>query len=225
MLLNHKKAAEFGQDRFTTELTKITNLQDFVTTACRLTGDKISDDEKNTIKGELFEIFVEYCIRTMGGCGIIPVDREGYEPNNNNDYGVDGIGKYNGHVVTIQCKFKSNRFDTNHGYIGYRDISTFFRQSVTKYHVDPDRFREQAMVFTTGNGYNDNEKEGGDQQPWLVNFNSLDAEIGSNNERFWLDFTNSLRETYEAKVQIKPRKELRPHQVKALNDIIAALGN
>lgn len=224
MILNHKKTTEFG--KYLAELARVGSVQDLVNVAVELSvldGSEHDKDEQNSIKGDLFEVFGEYLIRTAGGNHFLPVNREGYNPNNPNDYGVDGFGTYAGRAVTVQFKFRSNRFDTKHGFITFGEVSNFFRQSVTDFKIPFDKFHEHTVLITTGQGYNEHEQEGGAQHPFLVNFDSLDGLVGTNQE-FWAGFVGSVEETFEA-TKVNEIKPLWPHQEKALADIKAWLND
>jgi hypothetical protein len=85
-----------------------------------------------------------------------------------------------------------------------------------KYHINPQRFHEQAIVITTGTGYNDNEMNGSDHHPLLINFETLDRKIGQGNTQFWQGFVDSIADTYHTTVKTRTEKELWPWQKKAV---------
>jgi superfamily II DNA or RNA helicase len=212
-MLKHKSISQYKQ--YLSNIGTIDSLDTFIRT-----NDDISTnfEDPNEAKGLLFEILVEYFIKEFGGSNIVPIDKDTYNPNNPNDYGVDGFGSYNGTPAVVQCKYRSNRFNPESA-ITYSEISTFKNQALDEFDIDPKQFNKHAILITTANGWNDRVVKSGTIPPFLINYDDIKTIIGDTNSTFWLGFHKDIIDAINS-VQLIPKITLHPHQVEAKDKLV-----
>jgi len=188
--------------------SKISDIDSLIEETKRTAGKTKDQQESNLIKGNIFEIFVEFLIKKLGsGNNIGIVD---YQPAQTiKDYGVDGVGiGLNGKPSTVQIKFRSNSNDD----ITYEEVSKFFMQSVTDYGVQnlpnmwfistAHRVNQHAEVMYKSHGGR------------FCGLNNLKNIIGPTNIPFWEEFKQSWIESQPLSQRIV--KERYPHQIKMI---------
>lgn len=172
------------------------------------------EDEKRKIKGDAFEVFGEYLIKRQGGNNNIPIDRDTYMPGNpDEDYGVDGVGVYNGQPVTVQLKYRSNPSDA----ITYEEVSKFRTQSDDRFDIPKNRFGE-CLLITTAFDFNQHVKDSGTKRPYLINREALAAIVGNSSD-FWNGFRDAIKAAHLASIKTKKHRELFSHQKEAVEAI------
>jgi hypothetical protein len=218
MILRHKKAAEFGLHLG--EISQIHDVDSLIK-IIKVVSDKYSNldvakerDLQNSAKGDLFEVFGEYLIRTIGGDALLPIDREGYNPNNPMDGGVDGFGTYNNNVVVVQFKYRNPWSEPN---IEYSQISNFIDQAQDRFQVERKFMHERMMVITTAKDFNEREYELRSIHPLLINYDTLKLKVGANNPEFWVGFVESIKETWEKAIKCPDVKPMWQHQQEAID--------
>lgn len=142
-------------------------------------------------KGSAFEVFIEYllkiynCDPRIGIAEYKPWDESEF----GSDWGVDGIGRMNGHdkTVTVQCKYRANKMDVleanrDHisNFVAYTMTSPIFRDS-------------QMYIFTTCQGLSRNtNKHMYHESINVFGYDKITKLLGNNNTEFWSGFYNSL---------------------------------
>jgi hypothetical protein len=156
--------------------------------------DKIS--KKNpfidipTLKGHLYEIFVELFIKCQ------PLKFRDYHPNDKIDWGVDGAGiAANDKPFAIQCKLRQdNKLIT----YGEGKIAHFILQAIHDFNVDPDT-KTNLIIFTSGPGLHNSIANGipsiNKNKIKLVCYNYKNqTKLVDNNENFWKIFREAVNE-------------------------------
>lgn len=147
-------------------------------------------EKENKIKGDCFEILVEFLCKYMGTSPIIGIID--YQPNQINDYGVDGYGKgVNGKPATVQAKYRQ----ANHVLTATEDhLVSFLGQSYKdeRFKVDIND-KDNMLLITTGKEVFYKTLE---NMLWssvrVINREKLRSLI-DNNITFWEDFMNSWK--------------------------------
>ena len=121
------------------------------------------------------------------------------------DIGIDIVAKrHDGGLAAIQCKCQ-DRIDKHH-------INSFLSESQRRLMGEP---YVERYIFTTATEWSDNAERAIsriDPPVQRVDFFGLDGSV--------IDWDAYLQDE-SAPLQGKPRKQLRPHQVKAFNDVLA----
>lgn len=154
--------------------------------------DKTSTNCIDEFKGDVFEAFIEYFIKSYRFDNRIGIKE--YRPwdvrIDGKDWGVDGVGCLNGNEnkkVTVQCKYRSNRsyvLQANDDH-----ISNFVAYTMTS----PTYKDSQMYIFTTAKGLNDNtNKNMYHSLVRVFGFPIIDMIIGNNNNVFWENFLAEL---------------------------------
>lgn len=159
-----------------------------------LTWNRKSDNSYYSFSGNVFEVFVEYLIKTNEGNREIGIYN--YEPiENDDDYGVDGVGIsiINQLPVTVQIKYRSKESS----YLTAKEdkISNFYSKSLSTYfnkYPICDIKPYNLLVITSGCGIHYESKS--------KMFNNMIKDINRSKLRsmvdgcvgFWVNFYESV---------------------------------
>ena len=167
-------------------------------------------EESNLIKGNLFEIFVEFLIKNLGaGNSIGIID---YAPAQViKDYGVDGIGKgLDTLPATVQIKFRSNPNEEN----TYEEAAKFICQSELDYRVVS--LKNMWFVSTAFKMNQHAEVMYRTKGGRFCGLNQLKEIIGPTNIPFWQEFLKAWNESQPLEDRVV--KERYQHQVKMIDN-------
>ena len=167
----------------------------------------LSKIKENKDKGDYFEIFIEYFIKSLENSSTLGILN--YKPNKNKDKGIDGSGEFKGKITYIQCKFSSKRNNKDNN--KYKNIGNFFI-SIGKC------IKDTHFLFSLDENINikantHNREDSYNVQIW--NKERIINSIASPN--FMSNFIKSLNYTYNNQPKYEP-KELYPHQKEALDE-------
>ena len=156
-----------------------------------------SYSSKEKMLGDLYEIFVELFLN------IINDDRvriRKYIPIQNDDYGVDGLGKSDeDENVSIQIKFRSNPTDE----LSADDIKQFPYQSIVKYGINFNSSLQNMILITNCKGIKSiTLKKVFLDRIRIINGEHIDGY--TNNKGFWLDSLEKINETIKLPTLFKP---------------------
>ena len=178
-------------NRYNYDFNKLLNSCQLVNTYChnieKLATELSNGDIKkeNDIKGDCFEIFVEFLCLYMGTNPVVGIID--YKPNQNNDFGVDGYGKgLNGKPATVQAKYRQAIHVLTHG---KDDLVSFLGQSYKdeRFKVDIND-KDNMLLITSGKEVHYSTLE---NMLWssvrVLNREKLRALL-DNNVQFWQDF-------------------------------------
>jgi superfamily II DNA or RNA helicase len=181
-----------------------------------------SQKEQDKLKGDAFEIFVEYFIKSFGNSNQVGI--VDYKPNTDlefEDLGVDGLG-YDigvGDIATVQAKFRSNPKEL----VTHEEASKFFMQSVGHYKVPPGNIKN-LLIITTAFGITEPAKAlYGAMGGRVIGLDDLKIIIGPSNLNFWDGFREALNNSQ--KERIREIKERRPHQKSMVEKGLALLND
>ena len=172
--------------------------------------------EPNTYKGDGLEILVEAYLKLHPADSRIGITD--YRPEQECDYGVDGVGRgNNGKVATVQVKYRSPiRIMT----ANKDHLSNFVANSYTRYGVDLHD-TENMIIITTAAGVHHkvmNEMFNGKVK--VIAIDDLKKMLNWNN-LFWEAFREAFFRCRVLERAVVSKKELRIHQVEAVAAILA----
>ena len=162
-------------------------------------------DERN--RGRAFEPLVTKVLRTdplyqARFAEVLPWNE--WSGRDGSDIGIDIVGKrHDGALAAIQCKCR--------GRIEKRDIDSFLSDSQRRHQ---DQSFAERYIFTTATAWSDNAARAISRiEPPVqrVDLFGLDSAT--------IDWEAYLKNEY-APLTSQPRKQLRPHQVRAMNDVL-----
>lgn len=178
-------------------LENVCSLSSFMRNIEDICNNYVQDIEDNFItplnfKGDAFESFIEVFLKVFGidnRIGILeysPWDESEF----GNDYGVDGIGKFNGKedkLVAVQCKYRKNvtyqlnaNDDHISNFVAYTKTSPIFNNA-------------KMFIFTTCKGLrNDINEKMYHGELKVFGFSEINKVLGNNNLSFWETYKNEL---------------------------------
>lgn len=164
----------------------IQTLSDYEKKILYFSGKEDSDDKRNKIKGDMFEVLSAIFFDRMGDSPRVGINR--YRPISlENDYGVDAIGiNVAGSHVAIQVKFRSDPRSLIH----YSDIAKTYTYSVIKKWVLPEN-THSIYLFTNAKGVTTACETVFGQRLVVINRDII-KEYLDNNKRFWINFINKI---------------------------------
>ena len=179
------------------------------------------------LKGDIFEIFVEFLIKFQGRSVNIGIDN--YTPLKSRDFGVDGVGEStkNKMVTTVQAKYRQYQH-----LITWNDdhIANFYNQSRGDY-FDPRQFiprdSSNMLLITSAHAVHHSVDEFSYGKMRYICSDGL-RELTDNMAGFWESFKEALLATKPAPTDPATKikgKELREHQRLAVDKIMAAIGS
>jgi len=158
-----------------------------------------SYDSKEKMLGDLYEIFVESFLNIINDPDV---GIRKYIPIQNDDYGVDGLGKnIEDENVSVQIKFRSSPSDE----LSSEDIKQFPYQSIVKYGIDFNSPLQNMILITNCRGIKSlTLKKVFLDKIRVINGSHIDGYV--NNKGFWLDCLEKLNETIKLPTLFKPKE-------------------
>ena len=169
-----------------------------------------TDYTANSIKGDMFEIFVEYFIKELGTHNDVNIAN--YKPGGvSRDLGVDGVGiAGDGEKAAVQVKFKHDP----RRLIDHEEASKFFGQSILEVKIDQNNLRN-LLFITTSTGFNHIVEElYGSRGMRVLGRKQLQRIIGPENKPFWDGFRKAFLDGTKG-TERKQYKRMK-HQAEAL---------
>jgi len=196
---------------FVDKLTNIySNLQELINAISETSKEFESEADQKKFKGDMFEVFGQYFIKYfVKSLGITE-----FEPNLDNDYGVDAGSSAvcNGMPAAIQFKFRSDPKSI----LLYGKLSTFFAQGLGKYKASVENL---ILVSTTiDTDYKIEEALGGHIRH--INKDQISLLTDSKHTNFWKDFHEDIRQAHINPVNRTKLPGLWEHQGKCIEEKI-----
>jgi superfamily II DNA or RNA helicase len=183
-----------------------------------------NDDDRNKFKGDLFELLVEFLVKTKGQDNRIAITA--YQTGNEAgfvDYGVDGVGKstINSKMATVQVKYRQQNevltWNTgNFGNFGFQSLQLIVKQGGYE-HFPVDN--TQMLYITTAGGVHYSTEEISSSQIRIIDRNGL-RDLCDGVKEFWILFKDSIIASQTKCEVVAAPLALRDHQRCAVNAII-----
>jgi len=170
--------------------------------------------DENDFKGGCLELFAEYLIKTGAEDNRIGI--YDYEPNLDDDYGVDGFGiGENGNPATVQVKFRRGDYTLS---ANEDHLSNFLTSSIFDYHVSIEDDKNM-LIITTGQKVDESSLEVMlKNKVRVLNRNDL-RNMYDNRPEWWLRFYESVKSSRTKKDKVS-RMVLRDHQQEAVDAVL-----
>ena len=178
------------------------------------------DQEKGEakIKGDAFELFTEYMIKSAGSDNRIGIyDYQTIGETGEDDLGVDGVGKgEDGFVATVQCKYRTGDYVLT---ANEDHLSNFLAASVFDFEVPKESMNNMLIVHT---GLKVNQDTMEKMLKGRVRELSRDflRQMFDNRPEWWARFYDIVNACRTVKETL-PVKVLRKHQNEAVGAIFA----
>ena len=158
------------------------------------------------LEGDIYEIFKEIFLKSFETHPLMPVCK--YIPNNEDDYGVDGLGlsKHDMKLTAIQIKFR-NPHNKDYEYLTEEDIRQFALQAILRYETNVNLYNgirlDSILLITNSKGMHyTTEKE-----MYLNSISTLDNKIleqicNDGGFAFWEKLSHMIKITLEHELNI-----------------------
>jgi len=174
--------------------------------------------DPNVFKGDVLELFTEYLIKTRGSDNRIGINEyKLIQESKQQDLGVDGYGiGANLKPATVQVKYRHHDYELSNN---EDHLSNFLVQSWTAFKVDMTDTMNMLIITTAQDVHYHTMNNMLQGKVRVLHRNHLKSLV-DNDDYFWTDFYNSIKESISIPV-VKPQKMvLRPHQQEAITAII-----
>lgn len=168
-------------------------IDDFVKKVEELSKKYSDEDERNSFKGYIFEIFSELFFMIFHADPEVGLTN--YKPVPlNEDYGVDATAiNVNGNKAVVQCKYRFNPIEL----IDYDSISKTYSAGIEIHNIELDKsINNTIFVITTGVGVTDPCKHVFKSKLRVINRQILSSKI-DNNQTFWKNCAEILISSIE----------------------------